>query len=130
MDIGDARKVKLLFVYNAEAGLVQGFLDSVHKVVSPQTYECDLCAITYGLTSMKPQWRDWLKGLGVPVQFYHRADFHAAWPGTDVKLPVILAEREGEIEILVGAEDFKSATTVDGLIALLEGRLDSHLRSS
>jgi hypothetical protein len=122
--------MKLLFVYNAEAGLLHGIMDSLHKVISPQTYECDLCAITYGLTSMRPQWRDWLKGLGLPVIFYHRADFRAAWPGVDVALPVILGEREGEIETLVSAEDFKGVADVDQLIALLEGRLDSHPRSS
>lgn len=123
MDRGDASQMKLLFVYNAEAGLVQGFLDSVHKVVSPQTYECDLCAITYGITSMKPAWRDWLKALEVPAQFYHRADFLAAWPGVDVALPVILGERDGKVETLVSAVEFKSVADVDQLIALLEGKL-------
>ena len=39
--------MRLVFVYNANAGLVAGMLDSVHKVVSPATYPCSLCAVTY-----------------------------------------------------------------------------------
>jgi hypothetical protein len=38
---------ELLFVYNADAGLVTGLLDTLHKVLSPSTYSCSLCAITY-----------------------------------------------------------------------------------
>lgn len=115
--------MKLLFVYNANAGLVAGMMDSVHKLVSPQTYACDLCAITYGLTRMNPEWKAWLKAQAFEAVFYHRPDFRAAYPGVAAELPVILTEREGAVEPLIGADDFKRTPSVDALIALIEARL-------
>jgi hypothetical protein len=40
--------MKLLFVYNADSGLFNSIAEAAHKIVSPQTYRCDLCRITYG----------------------------------------------------------------------------------
>ncbi len=113
----------LIFVYNAEAGILAGIMDSVHKIVSPATYACDLCAITYGVTSMKSEWRTWLRTLTVPVQFFHRADFKAAWPDASIALPAILRELDGRLETLVSADEFRSITQVNQLISLLEHRL-------
>lgn len=115
--------MKLIFVYNANAGLIAGMMDSLHKLVSPQTYACDLCAITYGLTRMDPAWKAWLKAQPFDAIFYHRPDFRAAYPDVAVTLPVILIERAGEIETLVSADDFKVAPTIDALIAFIETRI-------
>jgi hypothetical protein len=115
--------MKLLFVYNANAGLAAGMMDSLHKLVSPRTYACDLCAITYGLTRMNPEWKAWLKAQAFEAVFYHRPDFRAAYPGVAVALPVILVDRAAQIETLVSADDFKTTSSVDELIALIEARL-------
>jgi len=39
--------MNLIFVYNANGGLVNSWLDTAHKIVSPSTYSCSLCAITF-----------------------------------------------------------------------------------
>lgn len=116
--------MKLIFVYNAEAGLVRGFMDSIHKIVSPATYACDLCAITYGLTSMNRDWRAWLQKLEVPAEFFHRAEFRKAWPEADFELPVILVERGARLTSIVSAEAFAGIKDVDQLISVLEDRLE------
>lgn len=115
--------MKLIFVYNANAGIVAGILDSIHKTVSPATYSCDLCAITYGAVRMDPKWKAWLAAQPFQTLFYHRPDFRAAYPAVNADLPVILIERDGQISELVGADDFKNTPTVDSLIALIEARL-------
>ncbi len=115
--------MKLIFVYNANAGIVAGIMDSIHKTLSPATYPCGLCAITYGAVRMDPIWKTWLKTRTFESVFYHRPDFRAAYPDLQVDLPVIMAERDGDLEMLVGADDFKDAATVDKLIALIETRL-------
>jgi hypothetical protein len=116
--------LKLLFVYNAKAGLLAGIIDSVHKTLSPGTYACDLCAITYGATSMKPEWREWLKRLALPTQFFHLDDFRAAWPDAHFALPAILSERSGKLEALVSPSEFKTVSSVNELIMLLEKKLE------
>jgi hypothetical protein len=116
-------QVKLIFVYNANAGIVAGIMDSIHKTVSPATYPCSLCAITYGAVRMDVRWKAWLRAQPFESIFYHRPDFRAVYPDVHVDLPVILVERDGNLETLVAAGDFKRAATVDTLIALIETRL-------
>jgi hypothetical protein len=110
---------RLIFVYNANGGLVQAFLDSVHKTLSPATYPCSLCAITYGSLRMDPKWRKWLKALPIPVAFYHKDDA----PYQGMPLPVVLCERGGQVETLMDAATLDGLSTLDALIAAMEQRL-------
>ncbi|MFM9977297.1 MAG: hypothetical protein ACKVOP_04540 [Sphingomonadaceae bacterium] len=117
--------MKLIFVYNANAGLAAGIMDSVHKLVSPSTYACDLCAITYGLVRMDPKWKAWLNAQAFEAVFHHRPDFHAAYPAlAALALPAILTNRAGTLEPVVTAPEFAGVTSVNELIALIEQRLD------
>ena len=115
--------MKLIFVYNANAGIAAGIMDSIHKTLSPATYPCSLCAITYGAVRMNPTWRAWLKAQLFESVFHHRPDFRTAYPDVEVALPVILVARGGQVETLVAADEFGEAPTVAGLIALIESRL-------
>lgn len=115
--------MKLIFVYNANAGIAAGIMDSIHKTLSPATYPCGLCAITYGAVRMKPRWKAWLAAQLFDSVFYYRPDFRATYPDLDVDLPVILIERDGQCETLVTADEFKGSATVDALIGLIESRL-------
>lgn len=116
--------MKLHFVYNADAGIAAGLRDSLHKLVSPATYPCDLCAITYGALRMDPKWKAWLNGAPFEAVFHHRHDFRAAWPAIGEPLPAIFRERNGALETLVAATDLAKLDSVDALIALIESRLD------
>jgi hypothetical protein len=115
--------MKIIFVYNAEAGFLNGMMDSVHKIVSPSTYECSLCAITHGSFTMDKSWRSYLRTLPLETVFHHREDFRAAYPEADVALPAILLERDGVISTLISAEGLSRQTDVNGLIATLTGAL-------
>lgn len=115
--------MKLLFVYNAEAGFASGMLDSIHKVVSPETYTCDLCRITYGLFTMDKTWRAYLQSLPIEAVFFHREDFKAAHPAAVFPLPVILLDRGGELLDLVSAEQMKALKDVNALISALDAAL-------
>lgn len=116
--------MKLIFVYNANAGIAAGIMDSIHKTLSPATYPCGLCAITYGAVRMKPKWKAWLAAQSFESVFYHRPDFRAAYPDVDVELPIILIARDGTMKTLVAADELKDAESVDVLIGLIESRLD------
>jgi hypothetical protein len=119
-----ATSLSLLFVYNANAGIAAGIIDSIHKVVSPSTYSCDLCALSYGLARMNPQWRDWLRDLPIETTFFHKPDFSEAWPNNREQLPAVFLCRDGDLQILLSAAEFKALDSVDSLI----GRLETLLR--
>jgi hypothetical protein len=106
---------KIVFVYNAEAGLLNGMMDSLHKTVSPETYECALCSITHGMFSMDKTWRAYLKSLPFESVFYHRKDFGEAFPTVSFELPVILLQRGEKLTELVSAKHMKKAADVNAL---------------
>jgi len=115
---------RLIFVYNANAGIAAGIMDSIHKTLSPATYECSLCVITYGAFSMDRKWRAWLKELPFETAFYHRPDFRAAFPAlAETQLPAVLIERVNGLSVLLGPDAIAAAESVDGLIMALEQAL-------
>jgi hypothetical protein len=121
---------RLIFVYNANAGIAAGIIDSIHKTVSPSTYDCSLCAITYGAFAMDRRWKAWLKTLPLDVVFHHRPDFRAAYPdAAHIALPAVLIWRSGKLQVLLGPQDITATGSVDSLIAALEMRLCPNVRS-
>lgn len=112
---------RLVFVYNADSGLLNAAKDIWHRVTSPSTYPCALCKLTYGTTGMDRRWRRFVESLDVPVEFLHRdelasrADIDAA----GVELPVALVVRDGSTQVVVTAATMRDVATVDDLIALV-----------
>ena len=115
---------RLLFVYNADGGLLPGLKDLFHKILSPATYPCSLCGITYGATSMRPEWKEFVKRLPVPVEFLHRDEFvrdFPLWRHHQLPAAFIMAG-SGEIKPFIEAEEMDAAD-LNGLMALVQARL-------
>ncbi|UYZ63964.1 hypothetical protein [Hymenobacter weizhouensis] len=115
---------ELLFVYNADAGLVAGAMDLFHKILSPATYPCSLCAVTYGNLGMKPEWREFIKSLPVQATFLHRDELHAQHPElAATPLPAVF-RRAGTAgwQVFLAAEELNQ-TDLPGLMALVRERL-------
>jgi len=96
----------LLFVYNADAGLWNAVMDSLHKAFAPKTYPCSLCAITYGYTSMQPKWKAFLetelKEHDIVYKFLHKDEFieiYGAEAPYDYPLPAVFWSVEGEMKL-------------------------------
>ncbi len=115
--------MKLIFIYNAEAGLIHGMMDSIHKTLSPATYACSLCAVTYGALSMKREWRDYLDSLPFEMVFHHRKDFMAAYPDADVTLPAVLLDRDGGLTCLIDSVALNKQDSLSALIDTLDGAI-------
>ncbi len=114
----------LIFIYNANGGLFSAMVDAAHKLVSPATYPCSLCAITYGAVSMRGEWKAYLKRLGHETRFYHRDDFARDWPGEAVTLPAILEQTSaGTLSTVMSKEDLDTVQSVAQLVSMLEDRL-------
>src|SRR4051812_50064015 len=65
------RKVdRFLFVFNADTGTFNAFVDSAKKVL--RIKGCTLCSITHGLAGEKSEWRDCKEEMGVPIDYVHR----------------------------------------------------------
>jgi hypothetical protein len=101
-------------------------MDTIHKTLSPATYPCDLCAVTYGAFSMRPEWRDWLKAQPWRAEFAYRDAFRAAHGvHADEPLPAIFrTDGDGALSVLVSASDLRGIGDVASLMGLLEARLN------
>ncbi len=115
---------QLVIAYNAQAGIVAGVMDSIHKTVSPETYACDLCALTHGLLTMRPTWRQWLRELPIEVSVFHKPDFAEAFPASnDVALPLVGIARGAELTVMLSANEIGTFKDIDSLVAELKARL-------
>jgi hypothetical protein len=114
----------LIFVYNANGGVLSALGDMVHKIVSPATYPCSLCALTYGAVSMRREWRRFLDGAGLPSLFLYRDEFRSDLDMRDLALPAILLGGDASVpQVLVSADELGALPDLPALIALLEARL-------
>jgi hypothetical protein len=105
----------LLFVYNADSGKLNALLDSAHKIISPSTYSCQLCQLTYGLVNEKQAWKQFRKHLGEEVLFLHRDEFEKQF-GQKLDYPFLARVRNRFIEQLLSAEDMSEIENTDALI--------------
>lgn len=108
---------KIIFIYNAKSGKLNAALDSVHKMFSPSTYPCELCAITHGAIDAKSEWKAFLKRLSLPVEFYHKDEY-----STNQELPVVLFQKEDQTMPFLTKEEMEGLSTA-ALIYLLETKL-------
>jgi len=113
----------LIFVYNADSGLFNTLTDIAHKVLSPQTYSCNLCAITHGLFSERDEWRQFLEQLPVSLEFLHRDEYERQYSQIDCMYPVVL-ERKGDVlDVLISSSEINRCKNVDDLEALIRAIL-------
>lgn len=110
---------KLIFVYNADSGFFNTAADIAHKITSPETYQCQLCALTHGYFKIKSQWDDYLKQNDVNFVFYHRDEFKKHHGNLSDELPAIFRETDSGVEVVVDRSRIEQLQNLDELIALV-----------
>ena len=108
----DEMRRQLVFVYNADSGAWNALVDAAHKLVSPSTYACSLCALTYGAVAKKRAWADFVRSLPHDVRFVYRDQM----PG-DITPPALLEESREGMRVLLDHTAIDSCTSVAALIA-------------
>ena len=128
----------LLFVYNADSGVLNALKDLWIKTVTPERYECQLCAVTYGPTGMKREWRRFVAGLSsevlsanraaddgleAPVGFLHRDELAARYGLTGVPLPAAFLLVDGQPQPWLSAEQLNACRSLSDLKTLVQNSL-------
>lgn len=109
----------LMFVYNADSGLFNTMADIGHKIFSPETYECALCALTHGYFKERGEWREFVEGLGAECQFLHRDEFVKRYPQVSQDLPAVFVLREDGPVCCADADAIMSCEDLAALKALI-----------
>jgi len=106
---------QLVFVYNADSGMFNTLTDIAHKVFSPQTYECNLCAISHSYLSERSEWKEFIQELGVECEFLHRDEFLKKYSSGEKNFPVIFELVNGELNLRLSTEQINACKSMDDL---------------
>jgi hypothetical protein len=109
----------LVFVYNADSGVFNALADAAHKIFSPRTYACNLCALTHTALRMRGEWKHFLEGLGVPLEFLHADELRSRYGLKGVPLPAVFEKDEGGLRVLAASDAINACGTLDELKQLI-----------
>lgn len=129
---------KLIFIYNANSGKINSLLDSAHKIVSPSTYDCKLCDLTYGVFKENELWSSFREQLvehypAMQLEFLHKDEFveqyKSKWlPKYD--FPIILMTHQHDVyndktdlDVFMNTAEMNDQETIEQLITSIEKRL-------
>jgi hypothetical protein len=127
--MGDKKKECLVFIFNADSGAINSVKDFFHKMVKPSTYECNLCAVTFGNFGMKKEWAEYISGLEdeVNIEFLHRDEFEEYYPEVkDAKYPSAYIEKPNGLDIFISQEEMNNVESVEELKKLVNQRLKEY----
>jgi len=117
-------KNTIIFVYNADASVFARVVDYAHKLISPDTYQCSLCKITYGNLGMKQEWKQFIQTLSQTIIFLHKDNFREKYPQlTHISLPAIFVKEDGKIFQLITSEEINKQHTIQELENLVQSKL-------
>ena len=114
---------QLIFVYNADSGLFNTLSDMAHKLLSPDTYACNLCALTHGHFGPRREWTAFLKSLDIPCTFLHHDEFIRQYGLEDIALPAVFVADGPVLEVCIDADTLGQCRSLDELKALIADRL-------
>ncbi|UCC20008.1 MAG: hypothetical protein JSV62_01635 [Promethearchaeota archaeon] len=116
---------KLIFVYNADSGVINLVKDFWKKIVRPSSYECRLCQTTYGLFTIKKDWKSFIKNLNIETEFLHRDEFEKKYKIKNAKYPSAYIFENGKLTLLITDEEMNSVKSLDEMEILVLGKVNS-----
>lgn len=117
---------ELIFVYNASSDLFSAVTDFAHKVISPSTYQCYLCTLTYGTFTMEREWKSFLRSLPVKTRFLYKDKFAAKYNRQE-PLPAVFISANGDIRQLITKTEIENCRSIEELKTAVTTKLHQHL---
>ena len=121
--ISENNHEKLIFIYNADSGLVNTVKDFWHKALRPSTYQCNLCQTTFGVFGAKKEWKSFINDLGIESEFLHKDEFLGKYDIKDAKYPSAYILKNGNLSIFISQEEMNKVTTLTEMEELVSTKL-------
>ena len=113
---------KLVFVHNANSGFASMMLDGLHKNFRPSTYQCQLCALTWGRVSMKKDWKEFTSSLPFEVDFLHKDQLPELYPDMKVELPTAFIDDGKQQTTIIDAKKFSEIASLEELMDIVRSK--------
>lgn len=110
--------MELLFVYNADSGLLNTAKDIGHKLFSPNTYDCFLCSLTHGTFRENPKWKSFRQNSATEMSFLHRDEFEQQYDRV-LDYPVVL-ENNDALQIVISKDQLSTFSSLEDLIEVVK----------
>ncbi len=112
--------MKIVFVYNANSGLMNTVLDIGHKIISPDTYECNLCNITYGILKENQEWKAFRESSTDELEFLHKDEFEQKYGQVRDYPIVFMSNKNNELYELINKDELNKMQSAKELIEKLQ----------
>jgi hypothetical protein len=113
----------VVFVYNGESGLFNAIGDMSRKILSPETYQCNLCALTHSTLGMRKGWKQFLETLRRPLEFLHADELGKNYGVSGVALPAVFVKEGGGLRLRIEASEINECRAIDDLERLVKKRV-------
>jgi len=116
---------RLIFIYNANSGLRNVLLDGAHKALSPGTYQCNLCNLTFGVINEKKAWKKFREKEDQSMEFLHKDEFNKQYAskfGYKFEFPVVLSAIKEELQLFISKKELDELENTEALIDLITKR--------
>lgn len=114
--------MKLIFIYNADSGLLPLLKDFTHKIISPTTYPCSLCALTYDTFSESKAWKSFRQNSNTEMVFYHKDEFESVYASV-YKYPCILSQNPKGFDEIISKQTLDRLSNVEELIHIIKAEI-------
>ncbi|MFX1326128.1 MAG: hypothetical protein ACFE8N_14355 [Promethearchaeota archaeon] len=118
-------KKKLVFVYNADSGVINIVKDFWHKLLRPSTYQCNLCSQTFSAFGMKKDWKKFINNLEIDAEFLHKDEFEEKYKISNARFPSAYLKNGVSMDLLINQEEMNNVKSLDEMEALVVTKLSS-----
>lgn len=106
-------KMEIQFIYNAKGNWANSIFDLAHKIISPDTYECNLCKITHDAFTESKKFKELKQKYRITL--WHIDDYELKHQ-KETSYPTIIFRDASDKEInRITTETINRINTVDEL---------------
>ncbi len=110
---------KLIFVYNAKSDIINSVFDYAHKLISPNTYSCQLCKLTHSNFGEKVEWKDFKEQSDIDMKFLHIDEFEEQFK-EKFSYPVLLSIENGVLTQKITSKGFEKIDSSEQLMEVVK----------
>lgn len=109
--------MEIQFIYNAKTGMANSVFDLAHKIISPETYQCNLCKITHGAFSETKKFKELKQKYNITL--WHIDDYEAKYKKETCYPIIIIRNQSGDEIKRIDTETINNISTVEELEIIL-----------
>ena len=122
--LSDIRNKKVIFVYNANSGVVSVVKDFWKKILRPRSYECNLCLQTFSTFGMKKGWKNFIQNLDIETEFLHKDEFEEKYEINDAKYPSAYIQDNGNFNLFITQDEMNTVKSLNEMETLVSKKVN------